>query len=199
MIRTIGYDQHEMIADIIKLHVPAGRLEMDCTYSKGQFYKSDLVEQPLLKFDLYPQDDETQQAEASSIPLENEAIESMMFDPPFLVGYKNDNPTGIMGSRFHGFKNIKELWNWYDLCLKEYYRLLKLKGVLIFKCQDTCSSGKNWFSHVHIINEAERLGFYTKDLFVLLAKHRIQGHNHSNQKHGRKFHSYFIVLEKRAH
>ena len=196
MIKTIGYNQHEIIRDIIKLHVKGEVMDMDCTYSKGQFYKTDLVEQPLLKFDLYPHDDETQQAEATNIPLEDEAINSMMFDPPFLVGYKNNTPTGIMGSRFHGFKNIKELWSWYGRCLKEFHRLLKTKGILIFKCQDTCSSGKNWFSHVHIINMAEKLGFYTKDMFILLAKHRVRGHNHHNQKHARKFHSYFIVFRK---
>ena len=42
------------------------------------------------------------------------------------------------------------------------------KGILIFKCQDKVSSGKQYMSHVFIINEAEKLGFYTKDLFILL-------------------------------
>jgi hypothetical protein len=68
--------------------------------------------------------------------------------------------------------------------------------VLIVKTQDTVSSGKQWFSHLYIMNEAERIGFYNKDLFILLAKNRIIGHNHKNQKHARKFHSYFIVLKK---
>lgn len=120
-----------------------------------------------------------------------------MFDPPFVVGHTKDKPTGIIGERFHGFRYISDLWTWYDLCLKEHYRILKKGGKLIFKCQDTVSSGKQHFSHVHIINKAEDLGFYTKDLFILLAKNRIIGHNHANQKHARKFHSYFIVFEKK--
>ena len=40
---------------------------------------------------------------------------------------------------------------------------------------------------------------YNKDLFILLAKNRIVGHNHNNQKHARKFHSYFLVLIKQKH
>ncbi len=46
------------------------------------------------------------------------------------------------------------------------------------------------------MNEASKLGFINKDLFILLAKNRIIGHNHGNQKHARKFHSYFIVFKK---
>ena len=102
-----------------------------------------------------------------------------------------------MGTRFHSFKCIADLWEWYDLCIKEFYRVLEANGILIVKCQDTVSSGKQWFSHVHIMNEAEKNGFYTKDLFILVAKSRIIGHNHNIQKHARKFHSYFLVFVKK--
>ena len=119
-----------------------------------------------------------------------------MFDPPFLVGYTKTKPTGLIGERFHGFAYIKDLLDFYDESLVEFQRVLKKKGILVFKCQDTVSSGKQYLSHVHIINKAEELGFYCKDMFVLLAKSRMIGHNHKNQKHARKFHSYFLVFEK---
>jgi hypothetical protein len=195
MISTIGYDQHQIIKDIITLHVPSGIIEVDPTYSKGNFYK-DGIQPPIEKYDLFPKTEDTVQCEASDLPYCDDQVSSLMFDPPFIVGHTKDKPTGIIGERFHGFRYIKDLWEWYDLCLAEFYRVMVKKGVLIFKCQDTVSSGKQWFSHIHIINKAEELGFYTKDLFVLLAKHRIKGHNHSNQKHARKFHSYFLVLVK---
>ena len=42
-------------------------------------------------------------------------------------------------------------------------------------------------------------GFYPRDMFILLAKNRIIGHNHkNNQSHARKYHSYFWVFEKKA-
>jgi hypothetical protein len=47
------------------------------------------------------------------------------------------------------------------------------------------------------MNEAEKNGFYTKDLFILVAKTRMIGHNHKIQKHARKFHSYFLVFVKK--
>lgn len=196
VISTIGFDQQKMINDILKLHSPDG-IELDPTYSKGVFYKSGEVKRPLLKYDLFPQTEDTIKASADNLPLGGSSIKSIMFDPPFIVGHTKDKPTGIIGQRFHGFRYIKDLWEWYDKCLEEHYRILERKGVLIFKCQDTVSSGKQYLSHVHIIKKAESLGFYTKDLFVLLAKSRLIGHNHANQKHARKFHSYFLVFEKR--
>lgn len=197
VISTIGYDQQEMLCNIVNLHLD-GKIEVDPTYSKGVFYKDGRVPQPSFKFDLLPKTEDTEQASAENLPFEDNSVCSVVFDPPFIVGHTKGIPTGIIGERFHGFPYISDLWHWYDLCLEEHYRILKDGGKLVFKCQDTVSSGKQWLSHVHIINKAESLGFYTKDLFVLLAKSRLIGHNHTNQKHARKFHSYFIVFEKRG-
>lgn len=199
VISTIGYDQHRMIADIISLYVPAGEFDLDPTYSKGQFYNSPLLKQPLRKRDLYPQTPDTVQGNAANLEeIEDNSLHSIMFDPPFLAGYTTAKPTGLIGERFHGFPYIKDLWKWYDECLVEFYRTLSPNGVLVFKCQDTVSSAKQHLSHVHIINEAAKNGFYCKDLFILLANNRMIGHNHKIQQHARKFHSYFIVFVKKG-
>ena len=195
MIKTIGTDQYEMISDILKLHNDSNSIECDVTYSKGVFYKNGVLSEPKYKFDLYPQTQDTIKANANNLPLSDSYLNSLMFDPPFLAGYTK-KPTGIIGERFHGFPYIRDLWKWYDECIFEHYRVLNKGGVYIFKCQDTVSSGKQHLSHVHIINRAEEVGFYTKDLFILTAKSRMIGHNHKNQQHARKFHCYFIVFKK---
>lgn len=195
IIKTTSYDQAQIIKNIIKLHCPQG-IELDPTYSKGNFYKNTGIDEPLEKFDLYPITDDTLCADAADLPHMDESIGSIMFDPPFVVGHTKNKPTGIIGERFHGFRYIKDLWEWYSDCIAEFHRILKPNGVLIFKCQDTISSGKQHLSHVHVINECQQRGFYCKDLFVLLAKNRIIGHNHKKQQHARKFHSYFLVFIK---
>lgn len=196
IIRTVGDNQQAIIRDIISLHCPQG-IELDPTYSKGVFYKNAEDIEPLEKFDLYPKTEDTLQASAENLPHLDGQISSIMFDPPFVAGHTKAKPTGVIGERFHGFRYIPDLWEWYDKCLVEFHRILSKKGVLIFKCQDTVSSGKQWFSHTHIMNEAEKLGFYCKDLFILTANNRLIGHNHHNQKHARKFHSYFLVFTKK--
>lgn len=194
MIKTVNDNQENLIRDILTLHCPNG-IDLDPTYSKGNFYKN--IPQPKFKSDLFPQSSDIIRSDASSLWLANNSINSIMFDPPFLAGHTKEKPTGVMGERFHGFRYVTDLWNWYDKCLVEFHRVLNPDGVLIFKCQDTVSSGKQWLSHVHIINKAQEVGFYTKDLFILTAKNRIVGHNHKIQKHARKFHSYFLVFVKR--
>lgn len=196
MIKTTGNQQDVMLKNIFDLHC-GGKIQADVTYSKGMFYDTGLVPQPQYKFDLYPQTDDTVACKAEDLPFEDGGLESIIFDPPFLAGYTKGEPTGIIGQRFHGFPYIKDLWAWYDECFVEFSRVLKKKGILVMKCQDTVSGGKQWFSHVHAINEAEKNGFYTKDLFVLLANSRMIGHNHQKQKHARKFHCYFLVFQKR--
>jgi len=198
IIKTVYDNQYEIIKSIEKLYVPDG-FDVDPTYSKGVFYKTGEVQQPRRKFDLFPRTDDTVEANANNLPLDDASVGSIMFDPPFLAGYTKPKPTGVMGKRFHGFRYVNDLWDWYDECLSEFSRVLKKNGVLVFKCQDTVSSGKNWFSHCFIMNKAIQQGFYPRDMFVLTAKSRLIGHNHGNQKHARKFHSYFWVFEKKSH
>jgi len=39
IIKSINYDQHEIIKDILQLHNNGEDIECDPTYSKGNFYK----------------------------------------------------------------------------------------------------------------------------------------------------------------
>ena len=84
------------------------------------------------------------------------------------------------------------------MCIRDrFYRILAESGILIFKCQDKVSSGTQYLSHVFIINQAISIGFYPVDIFVLLAKSRLTAKwQLKNQRHARKFHSYFLVLKK---
>lgn len=199
MIKSISYDEQEIISWILKLHCKTS-IELDPTYSKGNFYKGNFSE-PRYKFDLYPQLDDVVKANAENLPLENQSITTMIFDPPFLAtkgkSLNENNNSNVINKRFGVYPTEIELHQFYVNALIEFYRILKDDGILIFKCQDKVSSGKQYFSHKFIMNEAEKIGFYSKDLFILLAKNRIVADwQLKNQKNARKFHSYFIVFEK---
>jgi hypothetical protein len=79
---------------------------------------------------------------------------------------------------------------------QEAFRVLKKGGVLIVKCQDEVSAGKQWLTHVEIINEYEAYGFYTKDLFVVVRNNRPVISRLKKQVHARKNHSYFLIFTK---
>jgi len=202
IIKSISYDQIEIIKNIIDLHIESGVIDCDPTYSTGVFYKKSKIEPPKYKFDLYPQSDDVIESNSMNLPLDDESLDSIMFDPPFVVskGPSLKNPkkgSNLISSRFSSYESIPLLWNFYKNSLEEFYRLLKPKGMLIFKCQDTVSGGKNYFSHNFVMNKALEIGFYPKDLFVLMAKSRMISGNMKNQQHARKFHSYFWVFQKK--
>lgn len=192
--KSVYSDERELLRMIIRLHCP-NAFELDPTYSTGNFYKG--ISQPKYRFDIDPQTESVIQADCRKLPLENESIASIMFDPPFVAGIGRDGKPGIIRTRFGSYKSIEELWEMYRDALKEFHRILKLDGFLVFKCQDTISSGKQYLSHVEIINQGINIGFYVKDLFILLASNRVMSPNMDIQYHARKFHSYYIVMQKK--
>lgn len=201
MVKSISYDQGEIIRWILELHVPGGVIDCDPTYSKGNFYHGTGVQEPKYRFDIAPLDDHTTYADSRDLPLDDSSIDCMMFDPPFLAttgqSLTKDDDSNIINKRFGVYPDEQSLHQFYIDSMKEANRVLKDNGILIFKCQDKVSSGKQYISHVFIMNEAVKLGFYPKDLFILLAKNRLVADwQVKNQKNARKFHSYFWVFQK---
>ena len=201
LIKSISYNQSEIIKWILQLHVPSGKIDCDPTYSIGNFYKNTGVEEPFYKFDINPQVEGVKYGDSRNLPLPDSTIGCMIFDPPFLAttgkSLNENADNNIINKRFGVYPSEQELHQFYVDSIKEAYRVLTDKGILIFKCQDKVSSGKQYASHCFIYNEAVKIGFYPKDLFVLLAKNRlIADWQLKNQKNARKFHSYFWVFEK---
>ncbi len=200
LIKSIDYDQGEIIRNILKLHVPEGKIECDPTFSTGAFYNGTGIDIPQYRFDISPQRYDVVQADARRLPLADGCISCMILDPPFLATKGkslNDTDGNIINRRFGVYPDEKSLHRCYSDMLSEAYRVLKPDGILIFKCQDKVSSGKQYMSHVFIMNEAVQIGFYPKDLFVLLAKSRLVAEwQKKNQRNSRKYHCYFWVFQK---
>ena len=200
LIRNISFDQADIIRKILRLHVPGGKIDCDPTYSIGAFYNGTGIEPPLLRFDINPQAEGVAQADARHLPINDSSINCMMIDPPFLAttGKSLAGGTGNrINRRFGVFPDEKSLHGFYRDELKEAYRVLKPGGVLIFKCQDKTSSGKQYFFHCFVWQAAIEAGFYPLDLFILLAKSRLVADwQRANQKHARKYACFFWVFQK---
>ena len=192
MIKSIGYSNKEVIGNILKLYIPGGCFELDPTYSTGAFYKG--LPHPFWIGDLNPSKPIVNQCDSTDLQFNSESIDSIMFDPPFCFGIHGKTKNNISAKRFTMFDTFSGLCIMYQDSLKEFYRILKKKGILVFKCQDYTDS-KTTMTHCLIYNWALGVGFYAKDLFILINENRIWSPK-LKQRHARKCHSYFYIFQK---
>ena len=198
-IKSVYNTNDDVIKNIMKLY-NIEQFDLDCTYSSGNFWKN--LKGPKIKTDLFPKNDTIIQADSENLPFEDGSMRSIMYDPPFVIAGKSyrDNKEGssIIAKRYEGYESYGHLTRNYYNTLKELYRITEKGGIVVFKCQDTVSGGKNHFTHCLIMNMAINIGFYPRDMFVLHNNVRINsfGTKWTKQEHARKYHSYFWVFEK---
>jgi len=196
----------EVFPDILRLHVPEASVVADVTYGKGVFWR-DVPEGAyrLLASDLKTGTD------CRELPYEGESIDCVVFDPPYMEGLFRRSTDHMAGQGTYGafrdFYSNGEATSggpkWHAAVLdlyfrtgKEAHRVLRDRGVFIVKCQDEVSANRQNLTHVEIINHFEELGFYTKDLFVVVRPNQPGVSRMLKQVHARKNHSYFLVFVK---
>lgn len=196
----------EVFPQILALHVPEGAKIADVTFGNGVFWRNiDLSKYELVKSDI------ATGVDCRKLPYASESFDALILDPPYMEGLLRNNKAHKAGngsfSAFRAYYSNGDEENggakWHaavtDLYFKagaEAYRVLKENGVLIVKCQDEVSANRQWLTHVEIINRYESMGFYTKDLFVVVRTNKAGMSRLIKQKHARKNHSYFLVFIK---
>jgi hypothetical protein len=200
MIRSVSYNQTDIPKSIMHL-CGIDRFCADVTYGNGKFYED--IPEPTFKYDIDPLVEGVIECSSSELPLGDSQISSLVFDPPFLTyvrAARKGNGDMIMANRFGGYWRYDELVAHYRGTIREAYRVLRKKGILVFKCQDIIHNHKMHCTHANILMWSDGM-FRLRDLFVLPAKHRMpipqqSGTKKKIQRHARIFHSYFMVLEK---
>jgi tRNA G10 N-methylase Trm11 len=189
--KSVFDNEQELLQALIDLHLH-GDIELDPMYFKGNFYKNGINE-PEYKFDINPQVLGVEQSDATDLPIADSSISRMILDPPFMFG-GHGKQAQFYSSRTHGMLSWVQLQKLYVGIIKEAHRVLKPKGILIFKCQDYTDS-KTTMTHVLVHNWAHLQGFYPKDLAILVKPNKVYNGN-TTQRHLRKIHTYFWVFEK---
>ena len=142
IIKSVSYNQHNILMDILTLHIPSKIFDCDLCFSKGNFYKNK-IPVPIHKYDKYPLNEEIKPLFEIEL-LEDNIFNSIVVDLPFIIAGKDNYPcngkTNMIHKRFNSFINAKELYQANDYIIEHSARLLEKKGVLIMKTMDiTCS------------------------------------------------------------
>lgn len=214
VIKSISYNQHEILYNIMQLYNDGNPFDCDMTYSKGKFYgrfnikKRDgtttniIIPEPKYKFDVCPQTEDTIKIEPMGrLPLEDESLDSIVVDLPFVISkgpslLKYNKGSNLIHQRFSSFSNYKELVENYYHSLQEAFRVLKNEGILVWKCQRTITGGKTLNSPEITWFFGEAIGFDCVDSFQLIAKNRLISGKIKKQQHSRSYTSTFYIFKK---
>lgn len=198
----------EVFPQVLALHVPDGATVADVTYGGGVFWRN----VPAERYRLLATDVETG-VDCRALPYDDQSLDCVVLDPPYMEGLFRREQGQLAGAGTHAHfrryystgEATKGGPRWHAAVLDLYFasaaeahRVLRRGGVLIVKCQDEVSANTQHLTHVEIITELERNGFYTKDLFVVVRPNRPGMSRVQRQVHARKNHSYFLVFTKRG-
>ena len=166
--------------------------DLDCTYSKGVFYKD--IKEPRLKSDLIPLNKYIIKSDCTELNfIDDNSLNSIVFDPPFLFRKRKSVNNDKISARFTYFNSYDDLQDMYKRSLDCFKRKLKKGGYVCFKCQDM-TDGKFYCTHNFIINYAEKIGFELKDIIIKKSKTKLQ-RDAKQQNCVAKIHSYWLILK----
>lgn len=199
----------DVFPKILDLYVPEGSVIADVTYGKGVFWRN--VDES--KYNLFKSDAQMG-IDARDLPYEDEFLDALVLDPPYMEGFyrRSEDHQGGRGSHsaFSDYYNhlaamgdMSGRPKYHDAVLDVYYRsgeeamrVLKNGGVFIVKCQDEVSANQQRLTHVEIINYYTSIGFIPEDIFIVVRTNRPVVSRLLKQAHARKNHSYFVIMRK---
>lgn len=203
---TYVSNNEDVFPKILQLHVPIGSKVADVTYGKGIFWKK----VPKRAYKLKATDIKTG-VDCRNLPYRDGSIDCVVLDPPYAEGFYRCALGHLAGSGSHvafreTYSGMGETLGgpkYHDAVLDLYYkagqeahRVLRQDGIFIVKCQDEVSANRQHLTHVELINYYQSMGFYTKDLFVVVRSNKPSVSRIKKQVHARKNHSYFLVFMK---
>jgi hypothetical protein len=201
----------DLFPQVLALHVPEGAVVADVTYGQGVFWRK----VPPGRYRLLASDLATG-TDCRALPHADASVDAVVLDPPYLEGLLREKAATRGGQGSHGA--LRSYYasgekgaggtpgggrRWHQAVLDLYLaaawearRVLRDHGILIVKCQDEVSANRQELTHVQIVTGLAEMGFYARDLFVLVRANRPGVARLLRQVHARKNHSYFLVFQK---
>jgi len=194
-IKSVMDTDAEIMKAISALYLDGDWFELDPCFSHGKFYKG--LSLPKIRMDKTPMAEGVIQNDIRfGLPLADNSVSSVIFDPPFMFGVHGKTLENRMAKRFTMFNDFAELEYTYRSALREFERVLVRGGILAFKCQDYTDS-RTTLTHCYVHNWAMECGLVPEDIFILNYTGGRIYNSSLKQKHARKYHCYWMVFRNK--
>jgi len=192
MIGSVLVGSNAQIVDVILNLHSAGYRVLDTTWGKGNFWMPHQERWQVVGLDIEGRPGILARASYEALPFKDRVFDAVICDPPFLgSGGKN----GLMVGKYGINTSMKALFISLQRGDGEFYRVLKPRGILLFKCMDTVEGRRHVWTH--IIAPSLFRSFRLRDLFIRPNGVTAIAWNWANQTHAKAMHTYFMVFGRR--
>ena len=186
----------DLVKAVVSLYGNNNPKIADLTYGKGAFWRktphlrvfgSDLITCPKRPHDF------------TALPYRDSTFDIAVLDPPYI----HSPGRHMTDERYQNRATTKGML-WADLRrelfipgMREAMRIVSPQGGMVWvKCMDQVQSGMQRWCHAELLTDAMAMGFYARDLFVLIPQSTTTSNRWNVQHHARKRHSYLWIFQR---
>lgn len=174
---------------------------LDCTYNTGKMWK-DLYSFNPIRMDIDPRFGHDIVGSFDAIPLEDNSLDIIIFDPPHLPTNAASKNSSKIWKDTYGITESGEgregdnISDMFLPFLKEAKRVLVDGGIVLAKIADIVHNHKYQWHHIHFIETAWSLNMTACDVVIKKDPNagNLKSSKWENVKHFRKCHCYWIVI-----
>lgn len=192
----------DLLPEVFKIYAKDGFRILDMTYGKGAFWKKiDKSKYIVVENDIEPSRGSWHE-DFRNTHWDNEQFDIVILDPPYVFGAGGTD--SVMDEQYkNGLyrqdetqKGVSSIISLYSGGMKEAKRILTKNGLLMVKCMDLISGGKQHRIHMNLYNIAiVSMGMLDEDLFIFQQSGTpVMRHNY--QIHARKNNSFLWIFRK---
>lgn len=127
---SVFKEDSEILKAISDIHLRGEWFDIDCTYSKGVFWKD--LQQPKYKSDIDPLFEDVMKIDTTDMSgIGDGVFSSIVFDPPFLFRKRKSQNNDKISARFSYFNSFEDLVDMYEKSLNEFHRVLKKADIFV--------------------------------------------------------------------
>jgi SAM-dependent methyltransferase len=174
------------------------KLILDATINTGRFWVGSA--RKVIGLDINPKFHPQVAADNRRLPFKDRCFDVVVYDPPHIPNQGRDRSKDF-NTRFglvlkSSAENGYNFTHLYPPFVRESYRVLRSKGLLLCKIADYIHNHRYQWAHVEVMRAAVDAGFCACDCIVKIRKGPIMDPKWKLAHHARRQHCYWLVFRK---